>query len=127
MNFAPCLWIVGSLTNTPPIFALAVCGEDFRKVPLPHNIAKLSVDLETKLVGVIARRHFKQSGGEIVPFGGRIRYYVYKRSAVEWWALRTDGRVIGRNITPIPPRKHTLHLKRKPDTDISFLFRRRKD
>lgn len=125
-KFQPCLWLVGATSIKRPLFTIAIFGENFREVRLPENIAKLPIDLETKLVGMIARKHFRQSNGEIPIFGGQIRYYVYKRSETESWALRIDGRVIGRNLTPIPPRKYTVRLKAKPHTDISLLFKGRK-
>jgi hypothetical protein len=123
-SFAAYLWIIGAPKFHRPIAAIAIFGEPFRKVPVPGRLSYLPTDLEIKFIGMIIRKNFRQNDGRIPQVGGEIRYYVYHRRERERWAFTGRGRFIGKSLVSSPLCTHSLHLRGKPDVDISFLFRR---
>ncbi len=118
------MWVVTERQIAEPIFAVAILGEDyFRLISLPRDITRLPPVLEVKLVGLIARSHYRRNNGVIGCFG-RILQYLYLRSENERWTLSTNGHLVNRHGDPIQKGQYSLCLKRRPNRDTGFLFRR---
>jgi hypothetical protein len=125
-DFVPHLWVIGEREVGEPLALVAILDErNLRCVPLSKGIAKLPCELEVKLIGFIARLHFKRNSGAISCFG-RIKHYVYCRSEKERWIVRPDGRIMNRNAGELRAGNYTLSLKSKPHQDIAFLFKARR-
>ena len=124
MNKFPYLWVLTENKIGRPVFAVAIIGqENLRCVPLPSRIVTLHLDKEIRLVGAIARNHYRRSGGSIRYFGP-ISGYIFARNPQQNWKLTTAGEVISFKAKSISRVRYTLTLKGKPNRDIAFLFRR---
>ena len=124
-DFRPCIWVLTERQVPDQIFILAIYGEEsFRAIWLPKTITTLPPGFELRLVSLIARMHFKRSGGKLPHFGG-IRNHLYLRRPNQRWTLDVRGKVIDRNGEDVSTGKYTLTLKGKPSADVAPLFRRR--
>jgi hypothetical protein len=123
-NFDPCVWIVTEREIPESILSVAIWGEDhFRLIGLPKGVTELPPLLEVKLVGLIARSHYRKSHGE-VRFFGRVLRYLYLRTEQERWVFNIQGHLVNRHGEPIRRGQYTLSLKKQPHRDIGLLFRR---
>jgi hypothetical protein len=123
-TFTPHLWAKVEREPGRPIFVAALTGQNrWRRVDLPDGIEKMPERQQIELIRNAARRDFVNKEGSAGPFAEILGYH-YRHSFDESWLLNTNGEVLDRNAGRVTVWKYTLGLRRKPERDISFVFRK---
>src|ERR1051325_8118604 len=125
-NANPYLWALTQNEVTRPLFVAALLDQEaLRAFVLPKKVLRLRRDEEITFIGLIARAHYKHTGGAL-PCFGPITGYTYARAPGQNWKFTPDGKLISFNAKTISKIKYSLTLKGKPTKDISLLIRRRR-
>ena len=98
-RFKPHLWIITERTRPTSITNALFTGMTAKKVGLPLDISKLTLEDQLEFVSLVAKEHYLESKGEWPFFGKIVGYYFFYRFR-ENIRLDVDGNVEERETTP---------------------------